>query len=209
MNANEIVDILETMFPDAHCELTYRNSFELAIAVMLSAQTTDNAVNRVTPALFERFKDPQAFAQADEKEIASYIKSIGLYRNKAKNIQKLALKLVEDFDGIVPRTMEELTSLPGLGRKSANVILSECFNVPAIAVDTHVERIAKRLRLAYKNDSVLVVERKLQRKIAKERWIKAHHLFIFFGRYKCKALNPDCADCPFASFCRKDVLKQK
>ena len=209
MNANEIIDILETMYPDAHCELIYHNSFELAIAVMLSAQTTDNAVNRVTPALFARFDSVEAFANASVDEIARYIKSIGLYRNKANNIQKLAQKLLLEYDGKIPDNMEDLTSLPGLGRKSANVILSECFQVPSIAVDTHVERIAKRLRLAYKNDSVLTVERKLQKKIDRSRWIKAHHLMIFFGRYKCKAINPDCTDCPFQGFCRKDVLKNK
>lgn len=209
MNANEIIDILETMYPDAHCELNYHNSFELAIAVMLSAQTTDNAVNRVTPALFARFDSVEAFANASVDEIARYIKSIGLYRNKANNIQKLAQKLLLEYDGKIPDNMDDLTSLPGLGRKSANVILSECFQVPSIAVDTHVERIAKRLRLAYKNDSVLTVERKLQKKIERSRWIKAHHLMIFFGRYKCKAINPDCTDCPFQDFCRKDVLKNK
>lgn len=209
MNANEIIDILETMYPDAHCELVYHNSFELTIAVMLSAQTTDNAVNKVTPKLFAHFPSVEALAKADVKDIATDIKSIGLYRNKANNIKNLAQKLIEDFNGIVPDNMEDLISLPGVGRKSANVILGECFNVPTIAVDTHVERIAKRLRLAYKNDSVLTVERKLQRKIDRNRWNRAHHLMIFFGRYKCKAINPDCSNCPFISFCRKDVLKNK
>ena len=151
MNANEIIDILETMYPDAHCELVYHNSFELTIAVMLSAQTTDNAVNKVTPKLFAHFPSVEALAKADVKDIATDIKSIGLYRNKANNIKNLAQKLIEDFNGIVPDNMEDLISLPGVGRKSANVILGECFNVPTIAVDTHVERIAKRLRLAYKN----------------------------------------------------------
>lgn len=205
MKANEIIVELKKMFPDARCELNHRNNFELLIAVLLSAQTTDNAVNRVTPKLFEHFNSVESFAKANVKDIENDIKSIGLYRNKALSIKKLANELLTKYNGEVPSTMEDLTSLSGVGRKTANVVMSECFNIPAIAVDTHVERISKRLRLAYANDSVLKVEEKLKRKIAKEEWINAHHLFIFFGRYKCKAKNPECIDCPFSTFCRKNI----
>lgn len=205
MKADEIIVELKKMFPEARCELNHRNNFELLIAVLLSAQTTDNAVNKVTPKLFKDFASVESFANADVRDIEKDIKSIGLYRNKALNIKKLANELIANFNGEVPSTMEELTSLSGVGRKTANVVMSECFNIPAIAVDTHVERISKRLRLAYANDSVLKVEEKLKRKIAKEDWINAHHLFIFFGRYKCKAKNPECSNCPFAYFCRKNI----
>ncbi len=208
MKTEEILTTLTAMFPDAHCELNHRNPFELAVAVVLSAQTTDAAVNKVTPQLFERYLDPASLAQAPLSEIESCIQRIGLYRNKARSIQGLARELVERFDGEMPQTMEELITLPGVGRKSANVILSVCFGVPAIAVDTHVERVSKRLRLAMPNDSVLEVEKKLMRKIPRSQWSHAHHLFIFFGRYFCKAKNPQCQDCPFTSFCR-EIAQQK
>ena len=208
MKTEEILTTLTAMFPDAHCELNHRNPFELAVAVVLSAQTTDAAVNKVTPQLFERYPDPASLAQAPLSEIESCIQRIGLYRNKARSIQGLARELVERFDGEMPQTMEELITLPGVGRKSANVILSVCFGVPAIAVDTHVERVSKRLRLAMPNDSVLEVEKKLMRKIPRSQWSHAHHLFIFFSRYFCKAKNPQCQDCPFTSFCR-EIAQQK
>ncbi|MEG0076437.1 endonuclease III [Anaerorhabdus sp.] len=201
MTSSEILTKLEEMFPNAECELIHDNAFQLAVAVVLSAQATDVSVNKVTPKLFEVYPTPQAMAQADVKEIEKYIKTIGLYHNKAKSILGLAQGLVEKFDGIMPETMDELLTLPGVGRKSANVILSVCFNVPAIAVDTHVDRISKRLKFAYKNDSVLTVEKKLMKKIDKDKWNRAHHLFIFFGRYFCTARNPKCDECPFTSQC--------
>lgn len=209
MKVDEILAKLTEMFPDAHCELIHRNPFELAVAVVLSAQTTDVSVNKVTPPLFEKFPTPQALASASLAEIESCIRRIGLYHNKAKSIQGLARGVVEQFDGVMPQTMEELMSLPGVGRKSANVIMSVCFGMPAIAVDTHVERVSKRLRLAAPKDTVLEVEKKLMRKLPKSEWSHAHHLFIFFGRYFCKAKNPQCQDCPFASFCREYPTLQK
>lgn len=209
MKVDEILAKLTEMFPDAHCELIHRNPFELAVAVVLSAQTTDVSVNKVTPQLFEKFPTPQALASASLEEIESCIHRIGLYHNKAKSIQGLARGVVEQFDRVMPQTMEELMSLPGVGRKSANVIMSVCFGMPAIAVDTHVERVSKRLRLAAPKDTVLEVEKKLMRKLPKSEWSHAHHLFIFFGRYFCKAKNPQCQDCPFTSFCREYQAQQK
>lgn len=203
MKTQEILDKLTELFPDAQCELVHRNPFELAVAVTLSAQTTDVSVNRITPALFEKYPTPQLMAEADIADIEELIHSIGLYRNKARNIKGLAQGLVDMFDGEVPHTREELTMLPGVGRKSANVIMSVCFNEPAIAVDTHVERVSKRLGLAKKDDTVLEVEKKLMRKIRKDEWCHAHHLFIFFGRYLCKARQPECERCPFTSICKE------
>ena len=207
MTTDEILDILEEMFPNAECELIHKNAFELLIAVVLSAQTTDASVNKITPGLFEAFPTPVALANADIKDIENKIRRIGLYRNKARSIKELSKALVEDFNGVVPETMKELTSLAGVGRKTANVVRSVCFDIPSIAVDTHVERISKRLGLAKPQDSVEKVEEKLKRKIKRERWNRAHHLFIFFGRYHCTARNPKCEDCPFQSFCKKEKLE--
>ena len=207
MTTDEILDILEEMFPNAECELIHKNAFELLIAVVLSAQTTDASVNKITPGLFEAFPTPQALADADIKDVENKIRRIGLYRNKARSIKELSRALVENFDGVVPETMKELKSLAGVGRKTATVVRSVCFDIPSIAVDTHVERISKRLGLAKPQDSVEKVEEKLKRKIKRERWNRAHHLFIFFGRYHCTARNPKCESCPFQSFCKKDKLE--
>lgn len=203
MKAERLLVVLEELFPNACCELNHKNAYELTIAVVLSAQTTDASVNRVTPKLFETFPDVYALASADLKEIEHLISSLGLYRNKAKSIQGLAQTVVENFNGEIPNTMSDLMTLPGVGRKCGNVILAECFQIPALAVDTHLERISKRLRLAKPNDSVLQVEMKLRRKIPKDRWIKSHHQMIFFGRYFCKARNPECFRCPFVTECRE------
>lgn len=207
MTTDEILDILADMFPDAHCELTHRNPFELLVAVVLSAQTTDVAVNKITPALFEAFPTPQAMVDADLKDIETKIKKIGLYRTKARSVQALSQSLLDNFDGIVPSSMRDLTTLAGVGRKTANVVRSVCFDIPSIAVDTHVDRISKRLGLAKVQDSVEAVEIKLKRKLKRERWNHAHHLFIFFGRYHCMSRNPQCDGCPFLSFCKKDKLE--
>lgn len=206
MTTDEILDELERQFPNAHCELVHHNAFELIVAVVLSAQTTDESVNRATPSLFQAFPTPQDLAQADLAEIEEKIRRIGLYHNKARSIQALSRSLVER-NGEVPSSMEELTALAGVGRKTANVVRSVWFDIPSLAVDTHVERIAKRLGLAKVGDSVETVEEKLKRKIKRERWNRAHHLFIFFGRYRCTARNPQCADCAFAAFCKKDKLE--
>lgn len=204
INTDEILDKMEQLFPDAHCELYHSNAVELVIAVVLSAQTTDESVNKVTPALFEAFPTLDDYEKADLEEIEGYIKRIGLYRNKAKHIKKLTAQLKYDFNGQVPSSIKELTELAGVGRKTANVVQSVWFDIPAFAVDTHVERISKRLGLAKFADNVVSVESKLKRKIKRDRWNKGHHLFIFFGRYFCTARNPKCEECPFISMCRKD-----
>lgn len=191
------------MFPNAHCELIHDNPFELLIAVLLSAQTTDVNVNRVTKTLFQKYKKPEDYLAVDVKELENDIRSIGLYRTKAKNIQKLCRTLLDEFNGEVPQTREELMKLAGVGRKTANVVLSVAFGIPAIAVDTHVERVAKRLAFCRWKDTVLQVEETLMKKIPKEEWSISHHRFIFFGRYHCKAMNPNCPECPLLEICRE------
>ena len=199
-----IIENLNRLYPDAHCELNHKDSFELLIAVVLSAQTTDVSVNRVTPALFEKYPDALSLSEASEEDVMRLIHSIGLYKNKSRNIINLAKELVKRFDGEVPSKREELESLPGVGRKTANVVLSNCFDYPAFAVDTHVSRVSKRLMIARKDDDVLTIEKKLMKFLPRNCWSRLHHQFIFFGRYKCKAKNPECTDCPFRDSCRKD-----
>ena len=209
MKVNEILDIIEEMFPHADCELVHSNAYELLVAVILSAQTTDVSVNKVTPALFEKFPTVDALALASVEEVESFIKSIGLYRNKAKNIINMAKSVVSEHGGTIPNTMEELVKLDGVGRKTANVILSEWYKIPALAVDTHVERVSKRLGLVKKSATVLEVELTLKKKIKKERWRKTHHLLIFFGRYHCKAMKPNCKECPLFEQCKDKQMKTK
>lgn len=206
MNLDEVLDELEQLFPNAHCELHHKNAYELLVAVVLSAQTTDEAVNKVTVDLFKRFPTVQDLANADIKEIEYCIRKIGLYRNKASHIQSLAKDLISKFQGEVPSSMKDLMSLKGVGRKTANVVRSVWFQIPSIAVDTHVERISKRFGLAKVYDDVEVVEQKLKRKIKRDRWNHSHHLFIFFGRYRCTAKSPKCEDCSFIRFCKKEKL---
>ena len=199
-----IIENLNRLYPDARCELNHKDSFELLIAVVLSAQTTDVSVNRVTPALFEKYPDALSLSEASEEDVMRLIHSIGLYKNKSRNIINLAKELVKRFNGEVPSKREELESLPGVGRKTANVVLSNCFDYPAFAVDTHVSRVSKRLMIARKDDDVLTIEKKLMKFFPRNCWSRLHHQFIFFGRYKCKAKNPECTDCPFRDSCRKD-----
>ncbi len=203
MSINEILENLDILFPDARCELDHKNNYEMVVAVILSAQTTDVSVNKVTKSLFQKYPTAESLANANIKDIEKEICSLGLYRNKAKAIQEMAKELTTRYDGVVPNTMKELTTLSGVGRKCANVILSECYNIPSLAVDTHVNRVSKRLGLAKKDDSLLDVERKLKRKIPRDKWIKSHHQFIFFGRYLCHARNPKCDKCPFTSICKE------
>ncbi|MEW3561196.1 endonuclease III, partial [Enterococcus avium] len=186
----EALSRMYDMFPDAVGELHSDSPFQLLIAVILSAQATDVSVNKATPALFKAYPTPEALAQAPIEDIIEKIKMIGLYRNKAKNIKACAQMLLDNYDGVVPNSREELIKLPGVGRKTANVVLGDAFGVPAIAVDTHVERVTKRLRICKLNASVTEVEATLMRKIPKDLWVKSHHTLIFFGRYHCTARSP-------------------
>ncbi|MBO0422280.1 endonuclease III [Enterococcus plantarum] len=199
----EAIEIMYDMFPDAACELTHKSPFQLLIAVILSAQATDVSVNKATPALFAAYPTPEALATAPLEDIIQKIKMIGLYRNKAKNIKACAVQLLDQFDGKVPESREELVSLPGVGRKTANVVMGDAFGEPAIAVDTHVERVSKRLRICKLDANVMEVERTLMRKIPKELWVKTHHTMIFFGRYHCLARNPKCDSCPLLYMCQE------
>lgn len=203
----EAIAIMGEMFPDAHGELIHENSFQLLIAVILSAQATDVSVNKATPALFAAYPDPTALAQAPLDDIIAKIKTIGLYRNKAKNIKACAEKLLREFGGKVPHTREELMSLPGVGRKTANVVLGDAFKIPAIAVDTHVERVSKRLRICKQKASVLEVEETLMKKLPQDSWVTAHHRMIFFGRYHCLARSPKCEGCPLLFMCKDGQMR--
>ena len=205
----EALSRMYDMFPDAVGELHSDSPFQLLIAVILSAQATDVSVNKATPALFKAYPTPEALAQAPIEDIIEKIKMIGLYRNKAKNIKDCAQMLLDNYDGVVPNSREELIKLPGVGRKTANVVLGDAFGVPAIAVDTHVERVTKRLRICKLNASVTEVEATLMRKIPKDLWVKSHHTLIFFGRYHCTARSPKCEICPLLDMCQegKDRLK--
>jgi endonuclease III len=203
------LDEMAKMFPDAHCELNHSNPFELVIAVALSAQCTDALVNKVTKNLFQKYKTPEDYLRVPLEELQEDIRSIGLYRNKAKNIQKLCAMLIEKYNGEVPSDRDELMKLPGVGRKTANVVVSVAFGVPAIAVDTHVERVSKRLGICKWKDSVLEVEKTLMQKVPKEEWSITHHRIIFFGRYHCKAQNPQCEVCPLQHLCREGKKRLK
>ena len=196
----EVMDALERMHPEAMCALDHGSEFELLVAVVLSAQTTDVSVNKVTPALFERYPDPKALAAADQEDVIEIIKTIGLYKTKSANIIKLAQKLVRDFGGRVPDTFEELTCLPGVGRKTANVVMAEAFGKPAIAVDTHVFRVANRIGFTDEKD-VNATEDSLKERLPECMWIRAHHLLIFHGRKVCHARRPDCENCGIRDIC--------
>ncbi|WP_454191764.1 endonuclease III [Paenibacillus sp. Marseille-Q7038] len=212
MNATIVRHILDTianMFPDAHCELKHNNAFELTIAVLLSAQCTDETVNKVTVDLFQKYKTPEDYIAVPLEELEQDIRRIGLYRNKAKHIQNMCRILIEQYEGEVPSEHDRLVQLPGVGRKTANVVVSNAFGVPAIAVDTHVERVSKRLGLAGWKDSVLEVEKKLMKRVPMDEWTITHHRLIFFGRYHCKAQSPKCQVCPLLDVCREGKKRMK
>ncbi|RPA61319.1 endonuclease III [Aerococcus agrisoli] len=196
------------MYPNPKTMLYHESPFQLVIAVLMSAQTTDVGVNKVTPALFAAYPDANAMAEADVADLEDKIKTIGLYRNKAKNMKKTAIMIRDEFGGQVPNTREELEKLPGVGRKTANVVLSEAFGVPTIAVDTHVERVTKRMGIVPPNASVRETEEILMARIPENRWRDAHHQFIYFGREYCTARNPKCRKDPRIDFCECRVLPQ-
>ena len=196
----EILDILAKEFPNAKCELDYGTEFQLLVAVILSAQCTDKRVNQVTKELFKVCKTPQDFASIKQEELEKMIYSCGFYRNKAKNIISASKDIVEKYDGVIPSDFETLTTLSGVGRKTANVVTSVAFNGEGIAVDTHVFRVSNRLGLAV-GKTPYEVEKILTEKIPPSRRHEAHHLLIFHGRYRCKAISPNCADCKLRKYC--------
>ena len=198
-----VLEYLAARLPDAESELQFRNPFELIVAVVLSAQCTDKRVNKNTPALFAAYPDAEAMSRATDAEIFQYIKEISYPNSKATHLKGLAQTLVEKFGGVVPQTMEELTQLPGVGRKTANVVMAVAFGKPAMPVDTHVFRVSHRLGLVPKTaDTPAKVEQTLTKHIPKEILSKAHHYFLLFGRYHCTARNPKCAECGLKDICK-------
>ena len=191
----KVIRAMGRLFPEAKAELNHDSPFQLLIAVILSAQTTDVGVNKVTPGLFEAYPTPEALMQADREDIMEKIKTIGLSRNKAKFIKSCATDIVERFGGEVPQTRKELQSLAGVGRKTANVVMSVAFDEPAIAVDTHVNRISKKFNIAPEDASIRQVENCLMEKLPEDLWSQAHHWLIFFGRYQCPARDHDHEEC--------------
>lgn len=204
MSNNELVfNYLDELIPEPKCELNYNKDYEFLIAVMLSAQTTDKRVNMVTSVLFNKYPTLESLANANIEDIKNIIKSLG-YTKKAFNTIEISRILLEKSDGIVPNDRAFLESLPGVGRKTANVVLGELFHEQVIAVDTHVSRVAIRLGFAKKNDDVYTIEKKLVKKIPKDKRFKLHHQFLLFGRYYCKAIKPECDNCKL-----KDICKEK
>lgn len=199
---NEVMTYLDELIPNPVCELEFHKDYELLMAVMLSAQTTDKRVNMVTRILFGKYPNLEVLSQADIEDIKQIIKPIGTYHKKASNVILIAKSLLEEQNGMVPNNRGYLESLPGVGRKTTNVVLSMLYNEPCIAVDTHVSRVSKRLGFAKENDDVLVIENKLMKKIPKNQLNKMHHQLLLFGRYYCKAQNPSCSVCQLQEKCK-------
>ncbi len=196
----EILDRLMILHPNAHCELEHSSAFELLIATILSAQCTDVRVNIVTGELFKKYNTPEAFKSLPIKTIENEIKTCGLYKSKAQKIKDTSLMICEEFDGNVPDNLDDLVKLPGVGRKTAGVVLSNAFNVPAIAVDTHVFRVSNRIGIV-KENTPEKTEFALMKAIPKDRWTHSHHLLIFHGRRICKARKPECENCNITEYC--------
>jgi endonuclease-3 len=199
-HARRVFRALTKLYPDAHCALDHGSPLELLIATILSAQCTDARVNLVTPTLFKRYRDAKAFATADLRELESYIQSTGFFRAKAKNIQACCRKLVDDYGGEVPSTLDELVTLPGVGRKTANVVLGDCFGVPGVTVDTHVGRLSRRLGLTTHTDPVRV-EQDIMALLPAKDWVMLNHRMITHGRRVCFARKPDCENCGLNKMC--------
>lgn len=198
-NTDKILEILSKTYPDAKCALNFKSPYELLISTILSAQCTDVRVNMVTEKLYEKYNTPEAMITLTEEELSEKIRSCGFYKNKSKNILG-ATKAILENGGKVPDTMEELLKLPGVGRKTANVVLSNAFGVPAIAVDTHVFRVSNRLGIA-KGDTPEQVEQELMKNVPRDMWSDTHHYLIWHGRLICKSRKPDCEKCPLAPYC--------
>jgi endonuclease-3 len=201
MKSNELLAKLDIMIKDPKCELEYNKDYELLIATVLSAQCTDKRVNMVTKELFKKY-DIFKLANADIKDIENIIMPVGTFRKKSEYIIEISKKLVKDYNGVVPNNRKYLESLPGVGRKTCNVVLSNIYNEPAIAVDTHVQRVSKRLSLAKEQDDVYKIEKKLMKYFPKDKWSRTHHQLVLFGRYICKSKNPNCQECLLKENCK-------
>ncbi len=206
--AAKIIEILGEMYPNSECELDFKDTFQLLISVILSAQTTDKSVNTVTPVLFEKYPEPCMLAAAEQSDVENLIRTIGMYKTKSKNIIAAAGILCERYGGEVPGIYDELITLPGVGRKTANVVLAVGFGEQRIAVDTHVFRVSNRIGLAQESD-VLGVEEALMDLLPEDIWSRAHHILIFHGRYCCKAKKPECSRCRIAEHCRYESKNYK
>ena len=209
MMINRITNYLDSLFPNPICELKYNKDYELLLAIVMSAQTTDKRVNSVTEVLFKKYDTLEKLRTANLEDIENIIRPIGTFKKKSIFIKEIATRLLSDNYKIVPNDRKYLESLPGVGRKTVNVFLSVIYEEPAIAVDTHVERVSKRLGLAKENDTVLTVEQKLMKKLPKHKWSKTHHQMVHFGRYKCKSMAPLCTDCQLKDICKYQKNKIK
>lgn len=199
---NLIEEYIDNLIPDPDCELNYSKDYELLIAVMLSAQTTDKRVNKVTKVLFNKYKDLHQLKDADVKDLKNIVRELGSYNKKGQYIKDIATIICDKYDGIMPKKRKDLESLPGVGRKTVNVVFGELNIEPQIAVDTHVERVSKRLGLAKDNDDVIGVEMKLRRKFKRDTWTKRHKQLVLFGRYYCKSIKPECDSCKLKDICK-------
>ena len=202
INSNTLFSYLDELYPNAHCELNYKKDYEFLIAVMLSAQTTDKSVNQATAVLFDKYKTLEELSKADVSDVAFIIRHLGMYQVKAQNVVKIANILVKQYNGKVPNDQNALLSMPGVGNKTKNCVLAELYNEPLLAIDTHMQRVGKRLGIADEKDSVEKIEQKYMSFIPKERVVKTNHQIIWFGRYFCKALSPNCPNCKLREFCK-------
>ena len=193
---------LDELYPDAHCELVYSKDYEFLIAVMLSAQTTDKSVNQATAVLFKKYQTVEELAKADLDDVRFIIRHLGMYQVKAQNVIKIAKILVSQYGGKVPHDAEALLAMPGVGNKTKNCVFGELYNEPLLAVDTHMQRVAKRLGITDEKDSVEKTEQKYMSIIPRERVVKTNHQIIWFGRYFCKAMSPECAKCKLKEYCK-------
>lgn len=199
---NSVVEYLDYLFPNPRCELNYNKDYELLISVMLSAQTTDKMVNKVTSVLYSKYDTLEKIADADISDIKNIIKPLGNYNKKASNIIEIAKRLINDTNGVVVNNRTYLETLPGVGRKTTNVVLANLYNENVIAVDTHVARVSKRLGIAKSSDDVLIIEKRLNKKFSKDILGRLHHQLVLFGRYYCKAKNPKCNSCSLCEVCK-------
>ena len=209
MKYNEILDYLDELLPNPRCELNYFNDYSLLIAIMLSAQTTDKRVNEVTKILFSKYPSLKELKKANLDDVKKIIRPLGSFNKKAQNVLEIARILDEEYEGIVPQNRDILETFPGVGRKTVNVFFAEYLNLPSIAVDTHVARVSKRLRLAKETDDVLIIEKKLMKKFPRDCWAKLHLQLVLFGRYYCKAKNPECDNCKLKEMCSYYSKTQK